>query len=313
MTRAVVFAYHDLGARCLAVLLAHGVEVPLVVTHADDPGETIWFQSVATIARAYGLPVATPANPNDPELLARVIALQPEFLFSLYYRLMLNPALLSAASQGAFNMHGSLLPKYRGRVPVNWAIICGERETGATLHEMVAKPDAGPIVDQQAVPILPNDTALEVFRKVTTAAEMVLDRSLPRLIAGTAERHPQDLRAGSYFGARRPEDGKIDWAKNAESVHNLVRAVAPPYPGAFCDVGGRTLRLLRTLNMGEGSGISGKPALVARGDELHVRCADGGMLKVLSAELDGSALNSSTMRERLGTDSQALINNPAGT
>jgi len=313
MTRAIVFAYHDVGARCLAVLLAHGIQIPLVVTHTDDPGEQLWFESVAALARAYGLPVATPADPNHPEFVARVATLKPDFLFSFYYRLMLAPGLLSAARRGAFNMHGSLLPKYRGRVPVNWAILCGERETGATLHEMATKPDAGPIVDQQAVPILPNDTALEVFRKVTTAAELVLDRSLPRLVAGTADRRPQDLSAGRYFGARRPKDGRIDWTKDAASIHNLVRAVAPPYPGAFCRIGGRTLRVLRTLDTGERSEVSGKPALLVRGDELHIRCADGGMLKVLSAELDGSILSSSTISERLGTDSQPLTNDPVGT
>jgi methionyl-tRNA formyltransferase len=313
MTRAVVFAYHDVGARCLAVLLAHGIRIPLVVTHTDDPGEKLWFESVAALARAYGLPVATPADPNHPDFVARVAALKPDFLFSFYYRLLLAPGLLSAAHRGAFNMHGSLLPKYRGRVPVNWAILCGERETGATLHEMAVKADAGPIVDQQAVPILPNDTALDVFRKVTTAAELVLDRSLPKLVAGTAKRRPQDLSAGRYFGGRRPEDGRIDWTKDATSIHNLVRAVAPPYPGAFCRIGGKTLRLLRTLDTGERSDVSGKPALLARGDELHIRCADGGMLKVLSAELDGGPLNSRTISERLGTDSQALTNDPVGT
>ncbi len=142
-------------------------------------------------------------------------------------------------AHGALNMHGSLLPRYRGRAPVNWAVIKGERETGATLHYMVTKPDAGDIVAQQAVPILPNDTAFDVFGKVTLAAEMVLDQVLPDLLAGTAPRIPQDLARGSYFGGRRPEDGRIDWDAGAAEIHNLVRGVAPPYPGAFCQVGKR--------------------------------------------------------------------------
>ena len=104
-------------------------------------------------------------------------------------------------------MHGSLLPRYRGRAPVNWAVLHGERETGATLHYMTEKPDAGDIVAQSAVPILPDDTAREVFDKVTVAAEIALDGVLPALIAGTAPRVPQDLAAGVYFGGRRPEDG----------------------------------------------------------------------------------------------------------
>lgn len=308
MTRAVVFAYHDVGVRCLATLIAHGVEVPLVVTHADDPAEAIWFDSVAGLARLHGIPVIAPADPNAPEITKRVRALRPDFLFSFYYRLLLKPELLAAAGRGAFNLHGSLLPKYRGRAPVNWAIIHGERETGATLHEMVAKPDAGRIVDQQAVPILPNDIAVDVFRKVTTAAERVLDRALPSLIAGNAELRPQDFSSGSYFGRRRPEDGRIDWTKDALSVHNLVRAVAPPYPGAFSLVAGRTLRLLRTFNAGEHSAVAGQPALLARGSELHLRCADGGMLRVLEAELDGFPLSADAMRARFGSDSLALRN-----
>lgn len=311
MTRAVVFAYHDVGVRCLARLLDHGVEVPLVVTHEEDPAEAIWFGSVAGLARSRAIPFIAPADPNAPEVVDRVRALHPDFLFSFYYRLMLCPDFLGAAGRGAFNMHGSLLPKYRGRAPVNWAIIEGERETGATLHEMVAKPDAGRIVDQEAVPILLDDTAVDVFRKVTAAAETVLDRALPRLIAGTATLRPQALAAGSYYGGRRPEDGRIDWNKDAASVHNLVRAVAPPYPGAFCPLAGGTFRLLRTLNSGERSPVTAQPALVARGAELYLRCRDGGVLKVLGAEFDGRPFDAAAMRERFGADSVPLANETA--
>jgi len=220
-----VFAYHDVGVRCLRVLLDSGVEVPLVVTHRDDPKEKIWFSSVAEWSRKSGIETL-----QDPQELHIP---QTDFIFSFYYRRMLPQAVLNHASKGAFNMHGSLLPKYRGRSPVNWAIIHGETETGATLHEMTAKPDAGRIVDQERVPIGPDETAVEVFRKVTDAAEKVLKRSIILLVEGTAVLHPQDLSKGSYFGGRRPEDGRIDWSKSAWEIHNLVRAVAPPYPGAF--------------------------------------------------------------------------------
>ena len=134
MARAIVFAYHNVGVRCLTVLLAHGVEVVQVITHRDNPDEEIWFDSVAGLAARYSLPVITPDDPNDPALVAELAALEPDFLFSFYYRQMLKAPLLALPRQGAYNMHGSLLPKYRGRVPVNWAIIHGQRETGATLH-----------------------------------------------------------------------------------------------------------------------------------------------------------------------------------
>ena len=166
MSSAVVFGYHNVGVRCLSVLLAQGVRVPLVVTHADDPNESVWFESVRDLAELHRITVLTPESTDAVELTARLTALKPDFLFSFYYRFMLKAPLLRIPRRGALNMHGSLLPKYRGRAPVNWAVLHGERETGASLHYMEEKPDAGDLVDQQAVPILPDDTAGEVFDKV---------------------------------------------------------------------------------------------------------------------------------------------------
>jgi len=237
--RAVVFAYHNVGARCLRVLLARGIEVTLLVTHDDNPAENIWFESVAAVAAEHGIPTIRPTSADlegpDSVLHQAVRAALPDFIFSFYYRNMLPVDVLSMAPRGAFNLHGSLLPRYRGRVPVNWAIIRGETETGATLHEMTAKPDAGAIIAQTSVPILPDDTAHQVFEKVTVAAEQTLWRAVPGLIDGTAPRLPNDLSQGSYFGGRKPEDGRIDWTQPAQAVYNLIRAVAPPYPGAFAD------------------------------------------------------------------------------
>jgi methionyl-tRNA formyltransferase len=305
---AAVFGYHNVGVRCLSALRARGVHVALVVTHEDAPGETIWFDSVARTAAMYDIPVIAPPDANAPDVVERIRALAPDFLFSFYYRSMLKPALLGLARRGAYNMHGSLLPRFRGRAPVNWAVLHGERETGATLHEMVDKPDAGRIVDQQPVPILPNDTAREVFDKVTVAAEIVLDRSLPALLDGTARLTPQNLSDGSYFGGRRPEDGRIDWARGAREVHNLVRAVAPPYPGAFAFLGGAELRVLRTLDLGERDEIVGRPALHLHDGRVCLRCADGGRLRVLDAEFGGVTLTADNFWTRFGTDSVPLHN-----
>ncbi|HEX6634949.1 MAG TPA: formyltransferase [Usitatibacter sp.] len=297
--RAVVFAYHDVGVRCLSVLLAHGVEVTLALTHRDDPRETIWFASVERLAREHGIETLAPEAAQLPALATRVAALAPDFVFSFYYRHMLPPAMLAAARRGAYNVHGSLLPKYRGRVPVNWAILHGERETGATLHEMAARPDAGRIVDRMAVPILPDDTALDVFRKVTVAAEIVLDRSLPALLEGRARLVAQDLAQGSYFGGRKPEDGRIDWSKGARGIHDLVRAVAPPYPGAFTTIGGSTLRVLRTRVV-EGRGDA--PRILAESDRILARCIDGATLHILEAELDGRPLSAAQFLDRYGRE-----------
>ena len=276
--QAVVFGYHDVGVRCLRVLLDAGVAVPLVVTHRDAPDERIWFGSVARLAQSRGIETLLSEDMNH--LRERIRVISPEFMFSFYYRRMLPPEVLALARKGAFNMHGSLLPKYRGRAPVNWAILKGESETGATLHEMVAKPDAGRIVDQERVPIGPDETAAEVFAKVSDAAETVLKRSLPHLLAGTASLKKQDLSKGSYFGARRPEDGRIDWSKSALEIHNLVRAVAPPYPGAFTD----KMKILRTALSAERRAPAGKRGPYREGDEWFAVCGDGKVLRLLELE-----------------------------
>lgn len=293
MTTGVVFAYHNVGARCLRVLLAHGVRVPLLVTHADDPRETLWFERVAEVAASYGIPVLAPDDPNAPEVLARIRALAPDFLFSFYYRRMLGPALLALPTRGALNMHGSLLPKYRGRAPVNWAVLHGERETGATLHHMAAKPDSGDIVAQCTVPVLPDDTAREVFDKVTVAAEMALDRVMPTLLAGTAPRLPVDLASGSYHGGRTPEDGRIDWSRPAAQIHNLVRAVAPPYPGALTSIAGHPARVLQTRVLAP-DGVPAQPVLRVEAGMLVAHCGGGGTLRVIALEIDSLVVDVDT-------------------
>lgn len=281
--RAVVFGYHDVGVRCLKALLSAGVDVPLVVTVADDPTEKQWFASVAATAADYGVRCIAPSDAADPELERQIADIQPDFIFSFYYRAMLGPGLLRQARRGALNIHGSLLPRYRGRAPVNWAILHGEIETGATLHYMVQKADAGEIVDQLAVPILQDDDAREVFSKVTVAAETILARSLHGLIAGTAPRTAQSVAEGQYFGRRRPEDGRIDWSWPARRIHNLVRAVAPPFPGAFGEIAGERWQINRTRLVPRRVAEGARARLVNAGGELQVECCDGSVLRLLEA------------------------------
>jgi methionyl-tRNA formyltransferase len=306
VTRAVVFAYHDVGARCLRVLRAHGVDVPLVVTHLDDPHEECWFERVADVADDLGLAWIAPDDANAFDIVARVGALAPDFLFSFYYRRMLGTDLIALPRLGALNMHGSLLPQYRGRAPVNWAILRGERHTGATLHYMVAKPDAGDIVAQQAVPILPDDTAREVFDKVTVAAEIALDGVLPALIAGHAPRRANDIAIGSYFGGRKPEDGRIDWHRSAKEVHDLVRAVAPPYPGASTSVAGLPARVLATRVLSV-SGPPGPAEIECRDDAMVARCGGGGLLVIRALEVEGRPMDAAQLRARFGAAPVPLV------
>ena len=243
---AVVFAYHDVGVNCLKALLDAGIQIDLVVAHQDDPHENVWFGSVAKLCEDQKIPYITPDANQLIDLVPQLQKLTPDYLFSFYYRHMIPAELLACARIGALNMHGSLLPKFRGRAPVNWAILQGATETGATLHMMEVKPDAGDIVGQSTVSIGPNETATDVFGKVSQAAVTVINLVLPELIQGHIPRKPNNLGQGSYFGGRKPADGQILWHQTAQQVHNLVRAVAPPYPGAFTDWQGQRMIVART-------------------------------------------------------------------
>lgn len=304
-TRAVVFAYHDVGVRCIKVLLSAGVEIPLIVTTKDDPNETQWFASAAALAEEYGLPVVTPDEVNTAELERTVADLHPDFVFSFYFRSMIGAPLLSAGRLGALNIHGSLLPRYRGRAPVNWAILHGEKETGATLHYMTARADAGDLVDQMAVPILENDEAREVFGKVCFAAEIILARSLPGLISGTAPRIPQNLEDGKYYGRRRPEDGRIDWTRSAREIHNLVRAVAPPFPGAFGQVDGERWMIHKTRVEPRTIEPSERARLFGADGHCYVACCDGSVLRIVAAADDSGPVD-------LPVAARALQRHPVG-
>ena len=295
---AVVFAYHNVGVRCLKVLLARGIEVGLVVTHQDNPAETIWFDSVAALCQEQGIPFVTPDDPGAPDLFAKVQAAQPDFIFSFYYRHMLPAALLALAKNGAYNMHGSLLPTYRGRVPVNWAVLHGETETGATLHEMAAKPDAGAIVAQTSVPILPDDTAYEVFGKLTVAAEQTLWRVLPAMLKGEAPKLPNDVGKGSYFGGRKPEDGRIDWSQPAQAVYNLHRAVAPPYPGAWTTIGGRTF-VIGKARLSSQPLPDLPPGLAVVDNQMFGVCGDGRALLIHELLADGKTISPVELEQTL--------------
>jgi methionyl-tRNA formyltransferase len=286
------------------VLLAGGVDVALVVTHEDNASENIWFESVISLCQAEGIAWITPADARSPELLQQVRDAQPDLMFSFYYRNMLPATLLEVAP--GFNMHGSLLPQFRGRAPVNWAVLHGADVTGASLHEMTVKPDAGAIVSQVEVPILPDDTAFEVFGKVTVAAEQTLWRILPSLLDGTAPRLHNDLTQGGYFGGRKPEDGRIDWNAPAQQVYNLHRAVAPPYPGAFTDLGGtryviERARLVREQHDQPGNitGASLPPGLAVVDNCIFGVCGDGRMLTISALTADGIPVSAAQLQSRL--------------
>ena len=285
----VLFAYHEMGAACMEELIRLGAPIAALFTHEDAPGEEIWWRSCAEIARARGIPVYTPER-IDEEWIGRIAAMRPAVIYSFYYRNLLPEAVIRLAPLGAYNLHGSLLPNYRGRAPVNWMIANGEREGGVTLHHMVARADAGDIVAQSAVAIGDDDDALTLYRKIVPLGAALMREYHPLIVAGVAPRRAQDLSSGSYFGRRRPDDGRIDWNWPARRICNLVRAVTHPYPGAFCHVGGRKLYVWRA-RIGTEEGRRGTPGTivgVVEGDAVEIAAGVGSVI-VMRAQFEGGA------------------------
>ncbi|HFD2070843.1 bifunctional UDP-4-amino-4-deoxy-L-arabinose formyltransferase/UDP-glucuronic acid oxidase ArnA [Serratia marcescens] len=296
--KAIVFAYHDIGCAGLKALTEAGYDVQAVFTHTDDPGENNFFSSVARLGAELDLPVYAPEDVNHPLWVDRIRALQPDVIFSFYYRHMLSDEILSLAPQGGFNLHGSLLPRYRGRAPVNWALVNGETETGATLHKMVKRPDAGDIVGQQKVTIADSDTALTLHKKVLEAAQIVLKEQLPKLKNGTATFTKQDESQASYFGRRTPADGEILWHKPAKEINNLVRAVTEPYPGAFSYLGQRKLIVWRSRVLD--TQHDKQPGTVLSTSPLVIACGEGALEIVAGQNDSGLYVQGSRLAQEMG-------------
>jgi methionyl-tRNA formyltransferase len=299
--RILFFGYSEVGYDCLSLLLERGDNVVALITHEDNPDEKIWFKTPAVAARERGLPVFTPASVNTPEWRERIAALQPDLILSVYYRHMIGTKLLALPRLGAWNLHGSLLPRYRGRAPINWAILHGEPRIGMTLHRMVKAADAGAIVDQEGVDLLPRDTAEQAFRKVLPCARRVLARQIDALLAGTATETPQDEAQATYFGGRTPEDGRIVWTQTSAQIFNLIRAVTDPYPGAFTDVGeARLMVWWAEPDSPAARGRSGRPGEVLSVAPLVIATADGA-LELTKTEWRGGPVRELRVGQRLET------------
>ncbi|WP_300631789.1 bifunctional UDP-4-amino-4-deoxy-L-arabinose formyltransferase/UDP-glucuronic acid oxidase ArnA [Pseudomonas sp.] len=298
-SKAVVFAYHDIGCAGIEALLGAGYEIAAVFTHADDPKENNFYGSVAQLCARNGIPVHAPEDANHPLWVERIAKLNPDFIFSFYYRNLLSEPLLAIARQGAFNLHGSLLPKYRGRAPANWVLVNGETETGVTLHRMVKRADAGAILAQQKVNIERSDTGLSLHAKLRDAASTLLRDALPQLAQGKLAETAQDESQATCFGRRTAADGKIDWKKPAEELFNLVRAVTQPYPGAFCAVGEHKLIVWQADVVKGNEGLA--PGRVISVNPLRIACGEGSLVVKFGQRNDnGLYLAGPSLADELG-------------
>ncbi|PDO89210.1 bifunctional UDP-4-amino-4-deoxy-L-arabinose formyltransferase/UDP-glucuronic acid oxidase ArnA [Kosakonia pseudosacchari] len=303
--KAVVFAYHDMGCVGTQALLDAGFEIAAIFTHPDSANENHFFGSVARIAAERGIPVYAPEDVNHPLWIDRIRELKPDVIFSFYYRNLLCDNILNTARIGAFNLHGSLLPAYRGRAPLNWVLVNGESETGVTLHRMVSRADAGAIIAQQRVAIAENDEALSLHRKLAEAAKGMLASVLPTIKNHTFSETAQDDSKASYYGRRTPEDGRLDWEKPAQTLQNLVRAVSDPWPGAYSFAGTHKFIVWKSRVRSDvaparaGTVLSVSPLLVACGD---------GALEILTGQMDnGVYMQGAQLAQSLGLVAGALL------
>lgn len=283
--RTIVFAYHDIGCEGIESLLENGFDIAAVFTHADAENENIWFKSVAELAARKNLQVFAPKDVNHPLWVQRIRELEPDILFSFYYRNLISSEILALPSAGCLNLHGSLLPKYRGCAPANWAILNGETESGVTLHYMTPEPDAGDIVCQSPVPIAPDDDAATLNKNLARAAAAMLAEYLPQIRAGKAPRTPQDASAATYFGRRKPSDGEIDWEQSAQQIANLVRAVTRPYPGAFTYAG--STKILVWEAEARKASVDKPAGTILSVDPLDVSCSEGVLRVRYAQQQDG--------------------------
>lgn len=254
--RIVVFAYSEPGYTCLKELIKAKANIVAVFTHQDDPNEEIWFHSVYDLAKEYNLPVFRPKK-IDAEATTYIKSLKPELIFSFYFRRLIPDEIIAMPRLGSYNMHGALLPKYRGQTCINWAVVNGETQTGATLHLMTDKADEGDIVAQRSCEIAFTDTAIDVFKRISIIAADIIREVLPKFEAGTAKLTPQDNSKATKFGRRHPEDGLLDFSKDAITLYNLIRGVTHPFPGAFTFVNKRKLFVWWAVPI-KGSGAIGE-------------------------------------------------------
>ncbi|RPE01321.1 bifunctional UDP-4-amino-4-deoxy-L-arabinose formyltransferase/UDP-glucuronic acid oxidase ArnA [Candidatus Pantoea deserta] len=303
--KTIVFAYAEMGCAGINALLNAGFEISAIFTHADTAPESHFFDSVARLAAEQGIPVYAPEEVNHPLWVERIKAMAPDYIFSFYYRALLNDSILHSARLGAFNLHGSLLPKYRGRAPLNWVLVKGETETGVTLHRMVKRADAGDIVAQQRVAIENQDDALTLHRKLVACATQLLQDTLPPMKEGRVAATPQDHAKATVVGRRTAEDGRIQWEHPAQQINNLVRAVTHPWPGAFAFAG--TVKFTVWKGRVHADAPAAVPGTVLSVEPFLIACGKGALEVITGQSDNGVYMNGSQLAQSLGMVPGALL------
>lgn len=289
--RVVFFGTPEFAVPSLLSLLDDNFSVVGVVTQPDRPqgrGLAVQAPPVKQAAEEAGLPVLQPESVRDPEALAAIAAWQPECIVVVAYGQILPKSLLALPTYGAFNLHASLLPQYRGAAPINWAIIRGERETGVTVQQMVRKLDAGAVVSSFATAIGATETAGELHDRLSVAGAKLLPPTLRSVFAGAVTPVPQDEARVTYAPTLSRDDGRVDWSKPATEIGCLIRGLNP-WPCAHTRIDGQRVKLFRAEIVADDGADSGKAGQVLiAGDDGLVVATGNGALRLLEVQAEGS-------------------------
>ncbi len=296
MLKIIFMGTADFGVPVLEKLADSRESKIAVITQPDRPqgrGRKILPTPIKKIALDKGLEVFQPENINDEESIKRIEEFNPNIILVVAYGQILSSHILNIPKIGCINIHGSLLPKYRGAAPINRAIINGEKETGITFMFMKEKVDAGEIIFQEKIDILPDETYGELYYKLSALSTSSLPKLLEKIKSGKIERISQDNKLATFARKMNKEDGKIDWSDKGEKVYNLIRGTIP-FPGAFTYYKGRKLKITRVrfLDNYQDEADTGypKPGIVVKigKDGILISTGDKGIIKILRLIPTGS-------------------------
>jgi len=285
--RTVFMGTPDFALQTLQGLIDAGCNMVGVYTQPDRPkgrGKQLAVPPVKALAQKYAIPVYQPLKLRQPEAVAELEALAPDLIVVVAYGQILPKSVLEIPTHGCINVHASLLPKYRGAAPINKAIIDGETETGITTMYMDVGLDTGDMLVKRTLSIGADETAGELHDRLASLGRETMEETLQQLCAGTLQRQVQDDEQSTYASMMRKEDGRIDWTRSAQEIHNHVRGL-DPWPGAYTTLNGELLKLAGTSPEGTGSGEPGR-VIVADQHGVYVACGNGS-LRVQQLQLAG--------------------------
>jgi methionyl-tRNA formyltransferase len=285
--RIVFMGTPDFAVPSLEILLDNGFEVPAVITAPDKPGgrKGMLESAVKKAAIARGIPVLQPPRLKNPEFLETLRALKADLQVVVAFR-MLPELVWNMPPMGTLNLHGSLLPKYRGAAPINWAVINGEAETGLTTFLLKHEIDTGDLLFQERLPIGENETAGELHDRMMEAGAQLVLRTVKALDAGTAVPQPQQDAEASHAPKIYPETCEINFNQTTVAVHNFIRGLSP-FPGAWTMLDGKVLKLLRTEKCYEGNKGLVPGTLDSDGKSYLQFATTDGFVRALELKLEG--------------------------